>query len=173
MAKKALIDLKVILISVAVFFVFALFFYLFNQPILKKASTGSAVEIPSEIKEELQNQLKSGTESLILSQRNIRLNQSGTADLILGVYNNFSEGLVYGIEIKTLQKEEATSDFSKHLQFTYHPGLFFLETAQAGMNLVKIKAKEPGKYLVEVTIFNQNTQTSQEYARESLLVEVK
>lgn len=171
MAKKAFADLKVILISVAVFFVFALVFYLFNQS--ENTLAGSAVEISSEIKEKLQNQLKSGTESLILSQRNIKLNQSESKDLILGIYNNFSEGLVYGIEIKTLQKEEATSDFSKHLQFTYHPGPFFLETAQAGMNLVKIKAKEPGKYLVQIIILNQNSQVAQEYARESLLVEVK
>ena len=83
MTKKAFADLKVILISVAVFFVFALVFYLFNRS--ETSLAGSAVEIPSEIKESLQNQLKSGTESLILSQRNIKLNQSESKDLILGI----------------------------------------------------------------------------------------
>ena len=44
-----------------------------------------------------------------------------------------------------------------------------MEKIQSGMNLLKLEGKKKGRYLVRVTIFDQN---EEEYADKSFFVEV-
>ena len=136
-----------------------------------KSISGAASEIQKEVKEQLMEELVLGEDKLVVLERNVNLDINQNQDLVFGVYNDLEKELVYEVEVEIGQKEQASNkDFSKDLDFLYHHGPFFLEKAQAGMNLLKIQGKETGNYLVKITIYNKNN--NQEYAKKSFFVEV-
>ena len=159
---------KVIVIAVIAFLIIALGINFIGSQF--KTISGAATEIQQEVKEQLMADLTESDDKLVLLERNINLERKKPANLIFGVNNHLEGELIYSVEVETTQKEQAgAEDFSDDLDFFYHPGPFFLEKIQSGMNLLKLEGKKKGRYLVRVTIFDQN---EEEYADKSLFVEV-
>ncbi len=135
------------------------------------ALSGSAAMIQQETKEQLLQDLRSGNERLVFPYQTLRLEKDETKDIVFGVYNPEAEKLEYEISLAVLRKQGLETSLSKEgLNFFYLSGLFFLQPGEAGVNVARVEAKEPGTYLTQITILDQ---AGSEFASKTFFVEAR
>ena len=128
---------KMIVIAVIIFIAISAILF------LSTSSTGKAILVNEEDKSEVIEKISFTEERLVLKQRNLILERNQEDSFLIGTYNDLNEELVYSIDVEIVQKEQSGGkSFSDDLKFVYHPGTFFLDQSQGGINLIKVKGKE-------------------------------